>query len=125
MSTVEQRMDKLVDTMGLVFNSDKFKIDKVYRSKSITINGSDNDTYVYIRIYQSNLRFKVDISNISLATKIQRKGYFTQLVHEINKLDFVDEIIVSTVLSREMQQACIKNKFKESEEYLGYILRKA
>lgn len=114
--------EKLVSALRKVFDKDRFEIDSIYGGSSISVRGKD-DTYVYIRVYHKDNTCEVDISNIILGEKIQRSGYFSSTVQALLSLDFVEAVIVSSVVTKDMHKACLKNNFEVCEMYSGYIKR--
>lgn len=120
----------LIESLHDVFNMEDYSIQSSYYGKSINITGIETDTYVYLRIRHRRevddirkLTVDVDISSINLDESIQRRGYFTALITRLKSLEFVNNIIVSNILTDEMRNACIKNNFVENSMYNGYSLK--
>lgn len=116
-------LNNIANALAKVFKGDSFRLNAAYGGMSMSVQGTDNETYVYFRIAPfRNNKVIVEISNIELDESIQRKGYFTRLIKELSKIKGIDRIIVQNILSEEMALACIKNNFKESNYYNGYEL---
>lgn len=120
----------LIKSLHDVFNMEDYSIESSYYGKSINITGIETDTYVYLRVYHRRdvddirkLTVDIDISSINLDESIQRRGYFTALITRLKSLEFVNNIIVSSVLTDEMRNACIKNNLIENSMYNGYSLK--
>lgn len=122
MGYVNNRED-LIGVVQRVFEVNKYNTSIAYLGNSITIDGKEDDTNVYMRLYDKKDGLHLDISNISLDESIQRKGYFTKLVNMLLDTKVVVEVIVSSVLTECMHKACSKNGFEESDIYEGYTKR--
>jgi len=70
------------------------------------------DFWIYLD-YDINNKVIVKIFRAFLPDNLQRKGLFTQIIKELKKLDFVDNIIIAQVSSMAMYKWVSKHKFHE------------
>lgn len=118
---VEDVQKILEDTMRNYFSDIEVNIVNFYRS--IRVTNKDWSLNFWIRIYEYNNTLVLDFSSVEIPKEYRRKGIFTKVVNELIKYKYTQEIRVTSVLTPEMKNWCIKNSFKITNE-IDFIYNK-
>ena len=121
---IKDSRDRLASSIKRNAKIAKMKGTEIFKPYMQSIDISNDKARVYMVISQSNLnrdKIMVDIENIVFDRDIQRKGLCTDLVNVILSDKRVDAVLISQVLTQEMEDFCKSRKFmkidKENNTY--------
>lgn len=111
----------LKDTLSKYFDNLEVEITNFYKAIRVT------DEYwtlnFWVRIHEINDKLVVDFSTVEIPKEYRRKGIFTKVIDELKKYEHTKEVRVTSVLTHEMRNWCIKNNFKATNE-LDFVYNK-
>lgn len=130
--TITKRGEKMIS--GLTFQMNKEDIETLKNmiedreSCNLIVEESLNSVWLYSQTTESELRLtflkniKLTVSRVYLCKK--RQGTFTQIINflmDIAKKYGFKKIVIESVLTKEMEQFCLKNEFSPDPVTTMYI----
>lgn len=104
----------LEEVLSKYFNDLTVDITNFYKAIRVT------DKYwtlnFWIRIHELRGKLVVDFSTVEIPKENRRKGIFTAVINELKKCEYIGEIRVTSALTIEMRNCCVKNGFKALNE---------
>lgn len=111
---VEDVQKILEDTMRNYFSDIEVEIANFY--KAIRVTNEYWTLNFWIRIHEISDKLVLDFSTVEIPKEYRRKGIFTEVINQLKECKHIKEIRVTSVLTPEMKNWCIKNSFKVTNE---------
>lgn len=83
---------------------------------AIRVTNEDWSLNIWIRINTTNKKITLDFSTIEIPSEYRRKGILTSTINNLKSLGTIGKIKITSVLTKEMLNWCIKNGFEQTGE---------
>lgn len=116
--------EETADAIRNVIGTEKFVCRVGSFGRSVIIEGTDNETNIYIRTCILAGKVVANFSNVYVDPSLQRTGILDSIVEQLKNLPCIQAIVVSSVISDSMHNFCKKHNFVEYPQLEWYILNK-